>query len=141
MVNQDSGNVVRELYRLFNAGKIEAASELAASDVRIDFVPFGMQFENRQGFADFMRSFKTAFPDLTISIEKQIVSNGAVVTECSWAGTHDGPLATPSGEVPATHKSVSGARFCEIYEIKDGVVRRMANYQDVASWLRQIGLA
>jgi steroid delta-isomerase-like uncharacterized protein len=88
----------------------------------------------------FMKSFKDAFPDIHITVTNQVASDDQVVNECTWSGTHSGPLASPDGEIPPTGKQVSGAQFCEVWRITDGKIARLVNYQDVATWLRQLGL-
>ncbi len=141
MTEKDNARVARQLYRLFNEGNLEAASNLGTTDIQVDVVPFGMVFENRSGFMQFMAGFKTAFPDLTISVDKQVATDRHVISECSWTGSHEGPLGTPAGEIPPTHKRVAGARFCEVLDMENGSIKRLVNYQDVSSWMRQIGLA
>jgi steroid delta-isomerase-like uncharacterized protein len=140
MTATKNAEIESRLYRLFNEGKLDEASGLAKDAIRVDVVPFGMVFEGRDGFRQFMSGFKTAFPDLTISVDKQVVNDRHIVSECTWNGTHDGPLGTPAGAIPATHKRVSGARFCEVWDIEDGRITRLANYQDLSSWMRQLGL-
>jgi steroid delta-isomerase-like uncharacterized protein len=133
--------LARELYDLFNQGRLEEAARLATDDVIVDVVPFGMTFEGPEGLSNFMGGFKTAFPDLTITVTHQVASEDGVVSECTWAGTHTGELMTPSGPIPPTGKSVSGARFCEVWDVEDGKLSKLVNYQDVATWLRQLDLA
>jgi steroid delta-isomerase-like uncharacterized protein len=132
--------LARELYGLFNEGQLQEASMMAAEEVRVDVVPFGMVFEGRAGFFEFMQGFNTAFPDLTITVVHQVASADGVVSECSWTGTHLGELMTPSGPIPPTSRSVEGARFCEVWDVEGGQISRLVNYQDVATWLRQLGL-
>ncbi len=79
-------------------------------------------------------------PDLTVTITNQVVTDDQVVNECVWRGTHTGPLQSPAGEIPPTGKPVTGGRFCEVWEIQGGQIARLRNYQDVSTWLRQLGL-
>jgi hypothetical protein len=69
-----------------------------------------------------------------------VVTEDQVVNECRWRGTHTGPLQSPAGEIPPTGKTVEDAVFCEVWGIKDGQLATLRNYQDVSSWLRQLGL-
>lgn len=140
MPAQDNAATVRDLYELFNQAQLERAVELAATDVEVDLVPFGRTFHGHDGFLEFMRSFKDAFPDLQITVVNQIASGDWVTTEFSWSGTHTGPLATPSGEIPPTGRAVAGARVCELYHFLDGKVAHLRNYHDAASWLGQLGI-
>ena len=130
----------RRVYDLFNQGALVDAGHLANEDVSIDLVPFGQTFHGHDGWMQFMGVFKGAFPDLKITVDNQVASDDYVVNECSWTGTHSGPLASPGGDIPATGKRVEGARFCEIWRISGGKLSGLTNYQDVSSWLRQLGL-
>ena len=137
---QDTAALARRLYELFNQGQLEEGLDLATSDVVVVLVPFGQRFHGRAGFMDFMQGFKDAFPDLQITITNQVATDDQVVNECTWTGTHSGPLASPSGEIPPTNKRVSEAQFCEVWRITDGKLARLVNYQDVTTWLQQLGL-
>jgi steroid delta-isomerase-like uncharacterized protein len=141
MAAQDNAALARGIYDLFNQGQLEQAADLAATGVEVVVVPFGQTFQGRDGFMGFMKTFKDAFPDIQITITNQVASEDQVVNECTWTGTHSGPLASPGGEIPPTGKQVAGAQFCEVWRIADGKVARLVNYQDVATWLRQLGLA
>lgn len=140
MGSDQNGFLARGLYDLFNRGELEEAAKLATDDVIVDVVPFGMTFEGPDGFLAFMTGFKTAFPDLAISVTHQVASEDGIVSECTWNGTHTGELTTPAGPVAPTGKSVSRARFCEVWDVEDGKVAKVVNYQDMSTWLRQLGL-
>ncbi len=141
MTTNDNAALASRLYGLFNEGRLDAAADLAHPDVTVDVVAFGAELSGRSGFLDFMAGFKTAFPDLKITVVNQVTTADRVVSECSWTGTHEGPLRTPAGEIPPTGKKVTGARFCEVWTISAGRITRLVNYQDVTTWLRQLGLA
>ncbi len=142
MTAQDNAALARRAYDLFNRGDLEGAAALAAEDIRVDFVPFGMKTEGREAFRDqYMGGFRRAFPDLVVTVVNQVATDEYVVNECTWRGTHTGPLATPTGDLAATQKGVEGARFCEVWGIRDGKVASLVNYQDAGTWLRQLGLA
>jgi len=137
MSNED---LVRDIYAAFNAGDIAAAGSRADANTEVTLVPAGATFPGRDGFLGFMGSFKSAFPDLHITPTNVVASGDFVVAECTWNGTHKGELGTPAGAIPATNKRIEGAQFVEVYEIHDGIIRRMRNYQDLASWMRQLGI-
>jgi steroid delta-isomerase-like uncharacterized protein len=142
MAAQDNAALARRLYEAFNRGDLAAAAALATDDIAVDLVPFGLTTQGQEAFRDrFMGGFKRAFPDLTITVVNQVATDDQVVSECTWRGTHAGPLATPSGDIPPTNKAVEGGRFCEVWRIRDGRVASLTNYQDAATWLRQLGLA
>lgn len=140
MSAQENMALARRIYDLFNQGQLAEDDLLANDNVVIELVPFGQTFQGHEGWMEFMLGFKRAFPDLTITIEHQFASDDHVVNECSWVGTHTGPLSSPAGDIPPTGKSVKGARFCEVWHIENGKLSHLTNYQDTATWLRQLGL-
>jgi ketosteroid isomerase-like protein len=48
-------------------------------------------------------------------------------------------MLTPAGEVPPTGRTVDFT-VCEVWQIRDGKVTSLHNYQDAASLMRQLGL-
>jgi steroid delta-isomerase-like uncharacterized protein len=140
MAASENAALARAVYERFNTDDLEGALASAAEDVEVVLVPFAATFHGREGFLGFMKSFKDAFPDIVITVTNQIATDDHVVNECTWTGTHTGPLQSPAGEIPATGKAVAGAHFCEVWSIENAQLRRLVNYQDVSSWLRQLGL-
>ena len=140
MSAQDNAALARKLYDAFNNHDLNACVALAAEDIEVMLVPFGQTFNGKEGFRAFMAGFAQAFPDLTITVTNQIATEDQVVSECRWRGTNNGPLMSPQGEIPATGKTVEGAVFCEVWAIRNGKIVSLRNYQDVATWLRQLGL-
>jgi steroid delta-isomerase-like uncharacterized protein len=141
MPAQDNAALARRLYDAFNRGDLEGAASLATDDAVIELVAFGQTFRGREAFRDqFMGGFKRAFPDLTVTVVNQVATDDQVVNECTWRGTHSGPLATPTGDIPPTNKTVEGGRFCEVWAIRGGKLAKLVNYQDAATWMRQLGL-
>lgn len=140
MAAKENADLAAKVYELFNSAELEEAAALATEDMEIQFLAFGQTFSGRDGFLAFMKGFMDGFPDLKITLVNQVADDDQVVSECSWTGTHDGPLQAPTGEIPPTGRRVSDARFCEVWRIRDGKVASLVNYQDAATWLRQLGL-
>jgi steroid delta-isomerase-like uncharacterized protein len=128
------------IYALFSAGKMADVLRLATDDVVVEMIPFGQIHHGHGGFREFMTAFATAFPDLRIEPRRQIADDGRVAAEFVAHGTHKGPLMTPNGPIPPTGKKVVFT-VCEVWDIRDGKVCGLRNYQDAASILRQIGAA
>ena len=60
--------------------------------------------------------------------------------ELTWHGTHNGPLQTPAGSIPATGKKID-VRAVQIVELTpDGKTRRVRHYFDMATLLAQLGV-
>lgn len=141
MAAQDNMALARRVFEAFNRNDFESALSEAAEDIRIESIAFGQTFQGKEGFRQFMQGFRTAFPDIAITIVNQVANDEQVVSEFTWRGTHRGPLSSPAGDIPPTNRTVEVTRVCEVWEVKNGKLAVLRNYQDAASWLRQLGLA
>ena len=139
MVAQDNATLARRIYELFSNDDFDGVLELAAEDVEVVFVPAGQTFRGHEGFMQFMKSFKTAFPDIKLTITNQVATEDSVVSEFIASGTHTGPLMSPAGEIPPTGKRAEWP-VCEVCRTRDGKLTSLHNYQDLATMLRQLGL-
>jgi steroid delta-isomerase-like uncharacterized protein len=85
--------------------------------------------------------FFTAFPDLRAEVTCSVVSGSTLAAEMTLAGTHTGPLALPSGEVPPTGRALrfEMAFFARIDD--QGLIVDERRYYDIANQLEQLGLA
>ncbi len=88
---------------------------------------------------DVWKGWAKAFPDSKATFHDAFASGDTVVVELTWKGTHTGPLATPSGEVAPTGKSIN-LRAVQIQEVKDGKVASTRQYFDMATLMSQLGL-
>jgi len=88
---------------------------------------------------DVWKGWAKAFPDSKATFHDAFASGDTVVVELTWKGTHTGPLATPSGEVAPTGKSIN-LRAVQIQEVKNGKVARTRQYFDMATLMSQLGL-
>ena len=52
--------------------------DYAAEDVEVVLIPFGLTFQGREGFSQFMHGFKDAFPDLQITVSNQVADDDQV---------------------------------------------------------------
>ena len=139
MAAQDNAALSRAIYDAFNQGDVERALQGASEEVEIVFMPTGQIFHGRQGFADFMRDHKTAFPDVRIEVTNQIAADNYVVNEFVAHGTHTGPLATPTGAIAPTGRRATFT-VCEVCQFQGGKLTSVHNYQDMVALLRQLGL-
>jgi steroid delta-isomerase-like uncharacterized protein len=138
-VAQDTATLAREIYRRFSTDDFAGVLALANADVEIVFTPTGQVFHGHAGFQEFMQGFKSAFPDIQIEVTGQVTTATQVVTEFIARGTHTGPLLTPAGAVPPTGRTAEWP-VCEVWQVRDGKLSSLHNYQDLATMLRQLGL-
>jgi steroid delta-isomerase-like uncharacterized protein len=98
-----------------------------------------MHLEGKDATVEYATSWLRAFPDGGITVHSEIVAGDWVVHEFTFSGTHDETLVGPEGEIPATHRRLSG-RGVEVFQVRDGAVAVEHLYFDQVQVLTQLGL-
>jgi len=126
--------VARRVFdEIFNQGKFEVAAEIYASD----FINHGRTRDiSLKEDQDAARGWKSAFPDLRMTVEQMMAEGDLVTVLWTAKGTNTG---TGNG-LPATGKSAAG-RGITIWRIRDGKIREEWSEFDQHSMLQQLGLA
>ena len=87
----------------------------------------------------FLGVFQEAFPDLRLEI-KQLLSDGPdAAAEGTLAGTHDGVLHTPNGDVEPTGRAVE-LRWAAVYVTDGDTLKSEHLFFDQMDFLSQLGL-
>jgi len=71
-----------------------------------ELVAPGGQASGRDNVIGFIAVFQEAFPDLRLEIKQLLTDGPAAAAEGTLAGTHDGVLHTPDGDVAPTGRAV-----------------------------------
>jgi len=129
----------KQLFRRFieevaNQGKIAVVDELVTADMieheEIPGIP-----RNREGVKQAFTLFRTAFPDLQVTIEDLIAEGDQVVGRETWRGTHRGAFM----EIPPTGKQVEFAAI-DIVRIANGKMVEHWGQTDMLGMLQQLGV-
>jgi steroid delta-isomerase-like uncharacterized protein len=125
--------VARRVFdEIFNQGKFELAAEIYAQD----FVNHGLTRDiGLKEDQDAARGWKSAAPDLQMTVDKLLVDGECVVALWHGEGTNTG---TGNG-LPATGKKIKG-RGITIWRIVDGKIREEWSQFDQARLMLQLGL-
>jgi predicted ester cyclase len=91
------------------------------------------------GLIGYHVSLATAFPDREIAVLSTIVEGDDVAIQYAVGGGHYGPLATPSGTLPATGRMTS-VRGTMILKMQSGKIKEIVDLLDFADLLSQLGL-
>ena len=84
--------LIRRYYEeMWNRWDFALADELIAGDVAFRG-SLGVSVQGREGFKDYMRTVRRAFPDFHNQIEELIAEDGQVVARLTYTGTHEGEL-------------------------------------------------
>jgi steroid delta-isomerase-like uncharacterized protein len=96
---QSYKDLVRRYYEaLWNRWDFAVADELIAESV-IFRGSLGISVPGREGFKEYMRAVRAAFPDFHNRIEELIAENERVAARLTYTGTHRGEVLgiTPTG--------------------------------------------
>jgi steroid delta-isomerase-like uncharacterized protein len=125
--NEERKAICRWGYQeLWNTGNLDVIAEAVAEDVLVHDVVNG-ELRGRDDIAAVVSAYRTAFPDVRLTIEDQIAEGDTVVTRWSATGTHDGPLggAPPTGRtgtlIGVNISRFSGLQIVEVWETWDGL--------------------
>jgi steroid delta-isomerase-like uncharacterized protein len=127
----------RFIQQIFNEGKLDRIRDFIAPDawnheVGDELAPPGRSPEY---FADLIRLYREAFPDLRVEILDQIAENGRVVTSLRLQGTQRNPLLG----IPSHGKSmeIDGIRIDRF--VGDRIAESWFQWDSVGM-LRQLGV-
>lgn len=136
---QDTAALVRTHLDLYNRRDFEKGASLVTEDAVIVNVPFGVTHQGRSGYKEFGQNWANAFPDSKVEPTNVIATEEWATVEYTARGTHNGPLASPMGSIPATGKKTE-VKFCQIFRVRDGKVSELRLYYDAAGMMRDLGL-
>jgi steroid delta-isomerase-like uncharacterized protein len=133
MSTEENKAIVRRfLEELVSTGDPALADELLASNYVLHFG--GNPPMDGQGFRQFLGMFRSAFPDLRVTVEDEIAEGDKVATRFTWRGTHRGPF---QGIAP-TGKHVTGSGIA-IYRVTNGKIAEDIVQEDTLGLLQQLG--
>ncbi|WP_191094388.1 ester cyclase [Nocardia colli] len=130
-------DLVHTHYNGLESGDLDLAASPFADDVAAVF-PTG-PLDGIDALRNLIDSFITAFPDLTIDRRTVWQDGDTAIAEVSFSGTQTGPLATATGEVPASGRRVTFDAV-DIFTARSGKVVEHRGYWDNATFLTQLGL-
>ncbi|GAB3830363.1 ester cyclase [Pontibacter rugosus] len=133
MSKENNIKTQQEFGEAVNSGNLEKFKELMSPNVE-DHDPAPDQGPGPEGFMDFFRTFRTAFPDLKIEVDHMVADEDNVSIAYTATGTHKGDFMG----VPATDKRIS-VRGVQIARFENGkIVERWGSSNELGI-LKQIG--
>jgi steroid delta-isomerase-like uncharacterized protein len=128
----------RTSLRRFNESDFEGLRSEMGPDFVYDEGGTGRRVTDPDEMIAGLQQWKAALPDVTGSIERLVVPGDTVAMEVVWRGTHSGPLATPTGDFPASGRSVEV--WATIWQVwKGGKIASERHHLDLLSMLAQVG--
>lgn len=128
----------RSFVDAFNDSDWDRAASLLTPNAIYNEVGTQLRVQGAADIAHGLQSWKEAMPDVKGTVTGAFANTDRAVLEITWKGTHTGPMAGPSGTIPASGKSqVTPSAF--IFEFEGDKIKESRNYFDMLSFLQQIG--
>jgi steroid delta-isomerase-like uncharacterized protein len=125
------------LLEAFNDGDWEAFREGVTDDVVYVEAGTGRTIEGAQAYLALCQGWRMAIPDVRGTVHRALEDDGVVAQEVTWVGTHDGPLPTPNGDIPATGRAISVDATLWV-ETRGDAVCEVHHHLDVMALMAQI---
>lgn len=115
-------------------GEMGVVDEVLASDYVLHTPAAPEPIRGRDGFKEYKRTLRRAFPDLSVTVEDRVVGEEAVVDRYTMRGTHEGEFQgiAPTG----TEVAFTGLI---VHYLADGEVTENVVEFDVFGLMRQLG--
>ena len=122
----------------FNAHDESRIRELNGDNVVFE-APGDVHVEGQDAATQYAMAWLNAFPDAKTTVTNELDAGDWLVQEFTFEGTHQGTLASPGGEIPATNRRLVG-RGVQIFRVERGKVVDTRLYFDQVQVLTQLGL-
>ena len=123
----------------FNAHDMDAFAGIMAEDVSAR-APGNLALGGKQAVKAFYGSWLDAFPDARVEITALHVLDDTAIEEGVFTGTHRATLRSPSGDVPATGRTVR-VEYIQVLRFRGDRIASFHLVFDCAELLEQLGLA
>jgi steroid delta-isomerase-like uncharacterized protein len=134
MTTEQNKSVYRRfIQEVFNEGRSDALDALVSPSYVLHDAPPGAP-SGPQAVAEIARMFRSAFPDLTITIDELVAEGDKVCARATTRGTHRGTIFG----VAATGRPVTMTGLTMV-RIVDGRLVESWVKNDVAGLMRQLG--
>jgi steroid delta-isomerase-like uncharacterized protein len=134
MANEQNEAVVRRTFDAFNDGDTSTAEELIAADASNHDPAQPEDTRGPEGFKQTIELYKSAFSDLTFTIDEMFSDGDMVCTRWSSTGTHDGDLMG----IPASGNAITTSGI-SIDRVVDGKVAESWVQWDNLGLMQQVG--
>ena len=134
MSTEQNKAIVRRVFdEIVNKGNLGVADELLAADyVNHDFPA---PTSGPEGFKLVTTMFRSAFPDIVVTLEDEFAEGDRVVTRGVFVGTHAGDFMG----IPATGRAVS-IKYLDIWRLENGKAKENWVQMDLLGLMQQLGV-
>jgi len=119
------------------AGEIARLMNLCSPDCVMNDI--GITLRGPEQIGQYLQGYFTAFPDMSVAVRRLIVDGNSVAAEVHFAGTQTGPLAMPTGQLPASGRTID-IEAADFITIENGQISTWRVYLDTMLFMTQLGL-
>ncbi len=125
----------REVEEIFTQGKLDVAEEIYASDFVDHDLVLPREMHGPEEMKEYVGMYRSAFPDLKVTLEDQVAEGDKVVNRWTAQGTHLGEYMgiSPTGK----EVRFAGMHISRIDQ--EGKIAENWEVYDLMSLMRQIG--
>ena len=124
----------RWILDVWGAGNLSLIDELVSSDY-VFHAPGMPEAQGRDGIRQLISMYRTAFPDMTNTLDEQVAEGDVVVSRGTTRGTHQAAL----GDIPATGQSIT-VPWIAISRFDSGRISSDYEVYDSLGLMQQLGL-
>lgn len=124
----------RAIEEIYNAGKLEVVDELLAPECVSYDVAMPEPLRGRDALKQQAQGYRSAFPDLRLTIDQQIAEGDSVCTRWTARGTHRGELFG----IAATNREATTTGIT-IDKLRDGRIVESRTNWDALGLMQQLG--
>ena len=135
MSTEENKAIMRRVWEeIFNKGDLSVADEIIAPNY-VYHGPIGMEFKGPEGFKQLITMFRTAFPDMRVTVEDMVAEGDKVVSRITGRGTHKGEFMG----IAATGKQVTYTGIL-IVRFAGGKEVEVWGCSDLLGMMQQLGV-
>ena len=135
MSTEENKALVLRWEELWNQGNLTLADELFSPDFVLHDASSFLEIRGPEGYKQDITRFRTAFPDLQITLEDIVAEGEKVVGRWTARGTHQGPLRSIAPT--SAHVTLTGI---DIFRIVDGKIAEEWSNADGLGMLQQLSV-
>ncbi|UOT03259.1 nuclear transport factor 2 family protein [Rhodococcus opacus] len=130
---------IRALYTAWNTRDLTGWIGAFTPDATWTNTPTGEVFTGPDGMRENYTNWNIPFPEGQCEDITVLVGDGFAVGQFMARGINTGPLATDTGQIPATGRTLS-VPFCDIHTLEGGLITATVRYWDQSTVAHDLGL-
>jgi steroid delta-isomerase-like uncharacterized protein len=134
-----SVEIIQSLVDSFNVRDWDAARRYLSDDLEFADLAMGHTAHGPDEFLAYAQAWAGAFSDMQLELRAAVGDDRHAAGDFVGRGTHDGPMPSPEGEIPATGRSMEEP-FVWFCEVADGKLTAIRDYYNPLSIMSQLGL-